>query len=149
MRIFPALGELATLRERERLSLMEFAARLGELAPLGASFVEQMDPPALVSLARSAYSTDPKWYHFATDAERFGWSEPEAERITEAVTCPVHLARGNTRMGGLIPDEAFAAIEHRAGWATTYFENAGHNIQSVLPREFIADLKAFLAGLPA
>jgi hypothetical protein len=48
-------------------------------------------------------------------------------------------------MGGLIPDDTFAAAEARPGWTTTYFDNAGHNIQQLFPREFIADLKAFLA----
>lgn len=144
--VFPAMGELAVRREREQMTVMEFAAAWGGLAPLGTRFADQMAPPAIVASARASYQTDPAWYSFAVDTERFGWPKDDVERLT-AVCCPVHLARGNPGMGGLVSDQAFANVERRDGWTFTYFENAGHNIQSVFPREYIADLKAFLARL--
>lgn len=148
MRMFPAMGALAVRREREAMSVLEFAAAWGDLAPAGTRFSEQLPPATVIASARASYGTDPNWYSFAVDCDRFGWAESEVQRLTDA-SCPVHLARGNPRMGGLVSDDALAAVERRAGWTTTYFEGAGHNIQSVLPREYIDDLKAFLATVPA
>jgi hypothetical protein len=142
--MFPALGELAARRERENMTVLEFAAAWGATTLGGKSFFETVSPPGVIASARASYDTDPKWYPFAADATRFGWADSEVQRLAD-VSCPVHLARGNPALGGLISDAAFAEVDGRPGWTHTYFENAGHNIQQALPREFIADLKTFLS----
>ena len=150
LRFFPALGELAARRKRAQMTLLEFAAGWGSISIGGRALFETVPPPGVIAAARASYGTDPEYYRFTADLERFGWDDSDVPRLTN-VTCPVHLARGNPKLpaGGLISDEAFAEVEHLANWTTTYFENAGHNIQSAQPREFINDLKAFLERLPA
>ena len=48
------------------------------------------------------FGTDPAWYECVGDLRKFGWSDEEASAIPRGIRCPIHLAYGDTAMGGFV-----------------------------------------------
>lgn len=147
---FKRLGTLARQREEHNWTVAEYTHQLGQQQQLGRAIIETWPPAQLSFFGRAQYRTAPAWYDAIIDVERSFLGDEMVEHLGRAVTCPVHIAVGNPAMGGLVSEEALAK-QRAAGleFTTTHFAQAGHVISFAQPREFIDDLKAFLARLPA
>lgn len=140
-----ALGELARVRERDQLTLAQHVYNIGQVRFAGNKPVDFWPPGQLFFFGRHAYHTDPTWYDVAKNREG-EWSAEEAAEISGNVRCPVHVAYGNPVLGGLVSPEDLRILEEAGVTLTsTQFPGAGHVISPNFPREFLKDLKAFLA----
>ncbi len=141
-----AVGQAAEIRERDNLSVAEYARMIGQQAPFGTPLAETSDPLRAIHFARAGYFTDPAFYRVIGGVEDWAWSDEVAEALPSKIRCPVHLAHGNRQLGSLVPQQAVEALLAVIPTLTsTYFERGGHEIHGDVPREFIADLKSFLS----
>jgi pimeloyl-ACP methyl ester carboxylesterase len=139
------LGDLARRREAENLSVVQHAYNVGQLTTQDVKTIDLWPPALLHHFARFTEGTDPAFY------DRLG--EPdltvvEAQELCRNVRCPVHIAVANPQLGGVISAEAFQLLD-QTGMAYTRsdYPRSGHTLNFAFPREFITDLRAFLARL--
>ena len=144
LKFFSAVGTAIEERERLNLTVTEYAAHLGQLAPFGPKLLEVLPPQQLIFYARHSYDTDPAWYAVA-GGEAPGWPDEVANAIPSQVKCPVHVCYGDSATGSLVKADDIAALAAAGVNVTsTHFPEAGHGISPAFPREFLNDLKAFL-----
>ena len=144
--LFGAIASIARDREKNGHSIAEYARNIGELTVFGPRIADIWRPELLILFARFSHNADPALYdEFVGD-----WTEEQAAAICRALQCPVHLALGEVEFGGIVLPEALRAFEGTGVvFSSKEFPGAGHMISPFFPREFINDLKAFLARIDA
>jgi pimeloyl-ACP methyl ester carboxylesterase len=148
VQMFKGLEEVARRRVAENASVAQHAYNLGQFAPFGPKWIDVMPPARLAFFARHSYETDPAFYASVGEPDPSVLDSPSA--VSALLKCPIHVAHGNPEIGGIVPQESLDAFKAACGQVTaTYFPNAGHEPAFAVPREYINDLKAFLAKVPA
>ncbi len=141
------LGGLARRREAEQLSVVEHAFNVGEMTTQGMKNFDLWPPALLLHFARFTEGTDPAFYDAVGEQDV---TLAEADDVCRNVRCPVHIAVANHELGGVISPETFERFKATGiKFSSTDYPRSGHTLNFAFPREFINDLKTFLAGVPA
>lgn len=140
---FEAVGTAAEARQRDGLSITEHAYNLGQLAPFGRKMADVWTPQALIFFARASCDTDPRWY---AGGRKYALPDDLCDALPSRVQCPVHIAYGDPAVGGLVSeDDIRELLAAGMNLTSTHFPGAGHMIQPTFAREFVNDLRGFLA----
>jgi pimeloyl-ACP methyl ester carboxylesterase len=147
---FGSLAEVAEATNLGHRSVAEHAFHVGQSQIAGQKPIDLWPPESLAFFARFSIGTDPQYYRCLGDGRYASWSDEDCAAILANVKCPVHLAHGNPAMGGVVTTEHIEAVRAAGvNLTSTHFPGASHSLSRGFPREFINDLKAFLARLPA
>jgi pimeloyl-ACP methyl ester carboxylesterase len=149
--VLGAMKACVEQRARDGLSLAQHARNVGRIGiPTGRGAVpigRLMPPTVLVFWARNTYDADPSMFAMFEDRPEY---ETDITTLLAELRCPVHVAYGNMKLGAIVAAEDITAFEAAGVPVTsTYYEGAGHMISPLFPREFLADLQAFLARVAA
>ena len=130
-------------------SVARLAREFGRTTPSGQLAFDALTPAELIYYARSSFSTDPAFYEQLCESSTFGWPDAMASGMASQIQCPVRLAYGNRKLGGLISEQTLSATVAQCPQMTfSYFPDAGHSVHRSSAAPFIHDLKEFLGGLP-
>jgi pimeloyl-ACP methyl ester carboxylesterase len=145
---FGLLAPVAERKERESSSLVEHMLNIGSIPVRGSTILELWPPQQLAQFARDAYGTASEYYRQVADF-RAALADETCDAIPAGVRCPVHLLYGDIAAGSVVNPEDIDELR-RLGveLSVTHIPGAPHGIAMPFAREFIDDLKAFLAGLP-
>lgn len=141
--LFAAIGNIAALRGHDD-GLVRYAAALGNIRLGPLTLFDAIGPERVQFMARISEHTDPAWYDAITDPAN-SWPDEHADHVATRVSCPVHIAHGDSASGGLV---AVSDIEHLRrlglGVTATHIPGAGHVITPWHTRTIHHDLRAFL-----
>jgi pimeloyl-ACP methyl ester carboxylesterase len=140
MDVLRVVKGLVVAKQEQGQSVYQFASALGLALPEWAA----TDPAGLVRFARWVGGTDPAAYDMIGDPD-----DPlplkEVRAIEAGIRCPVHVAYGDTGMGGIVTAEHIAGLQSAGMDVTaTHYAGAGHVITSTHAREMLADIRTFL-----
>lgn len=140
---FRWFSSCAEARDRESQSLVLFAHHLGQMPAGKTTLGEVLGPIGLQRLASWFYETRPALF-----AEEFMTEHLTAEdvsRILAGLVCPLHVAYGDTALGGLVQqDDLEAILSAGVDMTATHFPGTGHSIAGLAPHAYLEDLRAFL-----
>lgn len=144
--MFRWIKNCAESRDAQGQSLAQFAYNIGAMEAGPTNLAERMGPLNLYRMASSMYRTRPGM--FDDPLLQDSWSEAEVAEVIAGLKCPVHIAYGDVDMGSTVLLEDLEGLRAAGvNITSTHFPGTGHAIFGNAPREYLADLRAFLSRL--